>query len=557
MAGTWQGLVNQPAFNTSTMILLTDGRVMVQEEATKHWHALSPDASGSYVSGTWSTLEDMGFWRRYYASGVLRDGRVLVAGGEQSGDVGDTTKGEIYDPLLDSWTPISSPPGWPTVGDAVTCVLPDGRLMIGALYPSTACAIYDPSTDTWSPAASKATSANEETWVLQPDNTILAAQCWSPYQTEKYIISTDTWQNEGSLPVTIVDSVMHEIGPAMLLYTGKTIYFGAASVGGFGKTVVYSPPSTPTGTGTWATGPNIPKVGGQTIVCNDCPATLLPNGKVLVTAANFLNNAWGSPVVFFEYDPGTNTLAQAPSPPNNNQVVYMSRMMLLPTGEVLFGPSSSNVQCYTPDGGPQEAWRPTISSVVAHDSIFGADYYLLQGTQLNGLSQANIYGDDCYPATNFPLVRLRNVVSNQAYYARTYDFSTMGVATEAALQSVRFTVTGAPAGNYDLTVIANGISSHPVSFTYAGWNKPRFLDIRMKREWELLGKEIAEGDPWDRLQWAVDPEISELQSQIKSLQNSVRRLSSLIQTKELPHVGKEVAVEASKAEARKRRPPKK
>jgi hypothetical protein len=34
MTGTWQGLANQPPFNTSTMILLTDGRVMVQEEAT-------------------------------------------------------------------------------------------------------------------------------------------------------------------------------------------------------------------------------------------------------------------------------------------------------------------------------------------------------------------------------------------------------------------------------------------------------------------------------------------------------------------------------------------
>jgi hypothetical protein len=37
MAGTWAPLANQPTFNTSTMILLTDGRVMVQEEGTAHW----------------------------------------------------------------------------------------------------------------------------------------------------------------------------------------------------------------------------------------------------------------------------------------------------------------------------------------------------------------------------------------------------------------------------------------------------------------------------------------------------------------------------------------
>ena len=86
MAGTWQPLANQPSFNTSTMILLTDGRVMVQEEATEHWHALTPDASGSYVNGTWSTLADMSFWRRYYSSGVLKDGRVFLCGGEQGGE---------------------------------------------------------------------------------------------------------------------------------------------------------------------------------------------------------------------------------------------------------------------------------------------------------------------------------------------------------------------------------------------------------------------------------------------------------------------------------------
>ncbi len=39
MPGTWQGLANQPAFHTSTMLLLSDGRIMVQEEATRYWWA--------------------------------------------------------------------------------------------------------------------------------------------------------------------------------------------------------------------------------------------------------------------------------------------------------------------------------------------------------------------------------------------------------------------------------------------------------------------------------------------------------------------------------------
>jgi hypothetical protein len=80
MPGTWQPLTHQPTFNTSTSILLSDGRIMFQEEATNHWHALTPDKHGSYVDGTWSALADMSFWRRYYPSGMLKDGRIVLIG---------------------------------------------------------------------------------------------------------------------------------------------------------------------------------------------------------------------------------------------------------------------------------------------------------------------------------------------------------------------------------------------------------------------------------------------------------------------------------------------
>jgi hypothetical protein len=109
--------------------------------------------------------------------------------------------------------------------------------------------------------------------------------------------------------------------------------------------------------------------------------------------------------------------------------LFWSRLMLLPTGQVLFGPSTTDLRCYTPDGAPQEAWRPAVTQVSPHCGHAGIDYYLLHGTQLNGLSQANIYGDDCTPATNYPLVRLRSVRTGEVYYCRTYDFSSMAVST--------------------------------------------------------------------------------------------------------------------------------
>ena len=45
MAGSWLPLANQPQFTASTMLLLTNGRVMCQEENRKIWWGLTPDAS--------------------------------------------------------------------------------------------------------------------------------------------------------------------------------------------------------------------------------------------------------------------------------------------------------------------------------------------------------------------------------------------------------------------------------------------------------------------------------------------------------------------------------
>ena len=204
--------------------------------------------------------------------------------------------------------------------------------------------------------------------------------------------------------------------------------------------------------------------------------------------------------------------------------------MLLPTGQVLFSSSSNDIQCYTPDGGPQEAWRPVISAVIPHGTQFFTGYYLLKGTQLNGLSQANIYGDDCNPATNYPLVRLQNTLTNNVYYCRTYDFSTRGVATGASLQSVRFNAQNIPYGSYDLCVIANGISSHCISFCHHRPKRPCGCDSRSKRGFEGCGREDCEEMCCEDL--VIDPEILELKEQLKRLQRNVYRLSSLIKMEE-------------------------
>ena len=88
MPGTWSPLTNQPTFGVGTMLLLTDGTVMCQNSGTPHWWKLTPDITGSYVNGAWSALADGPNGPLYFASAVLRDGRVFVAGGEYNNGVG-------------------------------------------------------------------------------------------------------------------------------------------------------------------------------------------------------------------------------------------------------------------------------------------------------------------------------------------------------------------------------------------------------------------------------------------------------------------------------------
>ena len=61
-AGVWTPLTNSnPAGGCGTMLLLTDGTVIVQGPGvTNTWSKLTPDSSGNYVKGAWSAIASMG-----------------------------------------------------------------------------------------------------------------------------------------------------------------------------------------------------------------------------------------------------------------------------------------------------------------------------------------------------------------------------------------------------------------------------------------------------------------------------------------------------------------
>jgi Kelch motif len=469
--------------NGGTAFLLTDGSVMMQEFksffgatwGTTRWWKLSPDQSGSYAAGTWSRLADSSVARTYYASAVLADGRIVVCGGEYSDASGtikqdDNNTCEIYNPVTNQWSAFMGPTDggmppavWSEIGDAPSILLPDGTFLIGSITDA-GLAKLDPSTLTWTSLAPgrSVPSNDEDSWVLMPDNTFAGPSCQAPPSTWVYDIVADSWSRGVPLQQSVVDAAQ-EIGPGLLRYDGTAFFLGSNE-----HTAIYSASANPS----WSNGPDLPPEGSQALGIADGPAALLPNGNILFGAAP--TNASGdflSPCYYFEFD-GV-TFNRTNDPPNNDCPSYSTRLLLLPTGDVLFcREGDSSFYAYNSAAAvPQDSFRPIIQTYPS--SLVPGSVVVIGGLQFNGLSQAVAYGDDCQTATNYPLVKIVNNQTGHVRYCRTFNHSTvdkngnvavsMGVATGSAVITTNVAVPDEiELGDSALFVVANGIASAPV-----------------------------------------------------------------------------------------------
>lgn len=189
-ASPWSRLTNQPPFNAGAMLLLTDGTLMVQDQGPANgggrgWWRFTPDINGSYLNGTWSQLSSLpaGYAPLYFASVVLRGGRVIIEGGEYNdGMMVWTNLGALYDPVVDTWTPVPPPTGnqWSMIGDAPGTVLADGQFMMGG-HATTQQALFNPGTLSWTIIDSgKADINSEEGWTLLQNGDVLTVDCNNP-----------------------------------------------------------------------------------------------------------------------------------------------------------------------------------------------------------------------------------------------------------------------------------------------------------------------------------------------------------------------------------------
>ena len=518
--GSWLPVGHKPPFAPGSVFLLTNGEVLAQDSDLTNvaWWVLVPN-NDSYLDGSWSKVNsppncpnnfpgasaDTVYSPLYYASAVLPDGRFVMIGGEYNynykyGLGGSTqvhtSQGAIYNPVTNSWTCIAPPTGWNQIGDAQSVVLPNGTLMIANPFNNQVATLNvntNPPTfnKPFTPPGKSADQYNdEEAWTLLPNGSVLSNGSVLPdgsfltleiYNRNDlnetpalvYNPSKKKWISASSAPQPLVNLNINpannapyaEIGPATLSPNGTVFAEGAT---GFND--IYYPSY-----GIWAIGPSFPTVSGpgtEQLEAVDAPAALLPDGNVLVAASPI----YAAPTEFFEFD-GSN-LTDVPAPPNAvNDSSYVERLLVLPTGQVLFTDGTQDVEVYSSIGFFNPSWAPTITSSPS-DVTPGGTNYTLEGTQLNGLSQAVSYGDDYQAATNYPLVAIQNNRTLDVNFARTHSFSTMAVATGDTSVSTKFDVVdGTPLGPSTLYVIANGIESTGVSVNVTSTQLPPVLQI--------------------------------------------------------------------------------
>jgi hypothetical protein len=464
VSGTWTPLAH--AFpgpsGPDLPLLLTDGSVIVHEACTEHWYKLRPNAFGSYVNSVWTPIADMpaGYRPLYFASQVLRDGRVMIQGGEYiSCNPVWSNLGALYNPVTNTWTNVPPPAGWPTVGDAQSVMRPDGHYMVANCCNPVdlAIATITGTTVTWTiknqAATGKAVSYNEENWTLLRDTRILTIDANRDLagnfsSTELLSTVTNTWTTGNPTISRLVDTNSHEVGPGVLLPNNFVFVLGGTS-----HTGIFNP-----ATGTWAAGPDLPNINGA-LTSADGPAAVMPNGRVL---AQVSPGIFQSPSHFFEVDVTSATAATLTqvNEPAQAPIVssYEGRMLVLPTGQVLWTSDRGGVELYTPVGGPLAGWRPAISTFEATVTR-GTGNHVVTGLRLTGLTEGGYYGDDAQTSTNYPLVRFINNTTRHVCYGRTYNFSRMGISN-GATTSFRYTIPrSCELGASTMQVVTNGIAS--------------------------------------------------------------------------------------------------
>ncbi|HEX5504058.1 MAG TPA: kelch repeat-containing protein [Thermomicrobiales bacterium] len=198
-----------------TATLLRDGRVLVAGGDTTGPNAPKIAAAELYdpAANTWSSGGVMHVARSGHTATLLRDGRVLVVGGDAgaAGAPDTPATAEVFDPTNGTWTPVA-PLGTARIGHAAA-LLPDGRVLVTGgrgLRTTDTTALFDPATGKWTPGAPMLVPRADHTATALPGGRVLVAGGWRAYDfksvqatAELYDPATNSWSLTGPLPARV------------------------------------------------------------------------------------------------------------------------------------------------------------------------------------------------------------------------------------------------------------------------------------------------------------------------------------------------------------------
>ena len=216
-----------------TATLLNDGRILVvggyyfDQSTIQNIHYNICEIFDP-ITETWSFADSLTDGRSGHTATLLNDGKVIVTGGQ---NIGDLSSCEIYDPATNQWSSAGSLLHARSFHSAV--LLSDDRVLVsGGVTPDSTlgtryCEIYNPITDSWSEAGEMIIPRTSHKSLLLLDSTVLITggsfepEVWEIYDPKTLsVIYFDT------LPVIVFQPELEQFPDGRIISIGGYTFDG-------------------------------------------------------------------------------------------------------------------------------------------------------------------------------------------------------------------------------------------------------------------------------------------------------------------------------------------